>query len=249
MIKRKSLSQNLAIAILSILLFISIVFGVTFSYYNSKSNLVKGAFSSANISIKLFGQSTFGQSSEFSISAPLGEKYIVPGNKLNNVELNLLNNCTQSTYIVVVCSLSAYKNNKEKEDITHLLNNIPVLSFSEDAINTDIWKPILYQCSNPASTFTCLVGINPFASRSTEIGNTINVLPSNSIEIPKEWDNVLQNCHVTISIVAYAIQSSDLPTEYLAPILAATENNDIEAKAQAIANATLQICQVDKVSI
>lgn len=246
MIKRKPHSQNLAIAILSILLFISIAFGVTFSYYNSKSALVKGSFSSANLSINLFGQNSFGQTAEFSISAPLGENYLVPGNKLNNVELNLLNQCSQSTYIVVVYSLSAFKNNKEKEDITHLINNIPVISFSENSIDTNTWQPLLYKCSNSSSTLTCLVGINPFAPKSIALGDTINILQPNSIEIPKEWDNVLQNCYVTISIVAYAVSSTGLPTEYLNPILTATENNDIEAKAQAIAKAILQICQVDK---
>ena len=246
MIKKKSNSQNLVIVILSILLLISIAFGVTYSYYNGKSNLIKGTITTANLSIRLFGQSDFGQTSEFSISAPFGEEFLVPGNKLNNVELNLINKCTQSTYMVVVYSLSAFKNDETKEDVTDRLTNMPAISFKNNSIDSNIWKPISYKCQNINSTLTCLVGINPFEPMGNSDGLLVNILQANSIEIPGEWDNVLQNCCVTISVVAYAIQSDYLPPEYSDPILIAEANNDIEAKTQAIAKATLQICQIDK---
>ena len=248
MIKKKSSSQNVAIVILSILLLISIAFGVTYSYYNGKSNLIKGTITTANLSIRLFGDGDFGQTGEFSISAPFGEEFLVPGNKLNNVELNLINKCTQSTYMVVLYSLSASKNDATKEDVTDRLTNMPAISFGQSSVDLDVWKPILYKCKNLDSTFTCLVSLNPFQPSSTKDGDTVNILKRNSIEIPTEWDNVLQNCCVTISVVAYAIQSEYLPEEYNERILQAEIDNDMDAKAQAIATATLDICQVDKAS-
>jgi hypothetical protein len=101
-------------------------------------------------------------------------------------------------------------------------------------------------CENLENTsYTCLVGINTFPSRDVSTdGYYINVLQENKIKIPETWTNVLQNCDVTISIMAYAIQA-DLPPDYLTPILEAQGSNNMNAKAQAIAKATLQICKVD----
>ena len=245
MIKKKSNSQNIVIVILSVLLLISIAFGITYSYYNGKSNLIKGTITTANLSIRLFGESAFGQTSEFSISAPFGEEFLVPGNKLNNVELNLINKCTQSTYMVVVYSLSAFKNDETREDVTASLSNMPAISFKDNSVNPNIWRPASYKCENIDSTLTCLVGINPFEPKGESDGTLVNILQANSIEIPGEWDNALQNCCVTISVIAYAVQSDYLPAEYRDPILTAQANNDMDAKAQAIAKATLQICQID----
>ena len=246
MIKKKSNSQNVVIAILSVLLLISIAFGVTYSYYNGKSNLIKGTITTANLSIRLFGESSFGQTSEFSISAPFGEEFLVPGNKLNNVELNLINKCTQSTYMVVVYSLSAFKNDETKEDVTDRLTNMPAISFKDNSIDSNVWKAVSYKCENTNATLTCLVGINAFEPTGNSDGVVVNILKPNSIEIPGEWDNALQNCCVTISVVTYAIQSDYLPPEYRDPILIAEADHNIEAKTQAIAKATLQICQIDK---
>jgi len=61
----------------------------------------------------------------------------------------------------------------------------------------------------------------------------------------KKWTNILQNCDVTISITAYAIQAENLPAEYSGPITTAHANQNMEAKSQAIANAVLEICGVD----
>lgn len=254
MVKKKSNSQNIIIIILCILLLISISFGVTYSYYNGKSNLVKGTITTANLSIELQGTDGSGQTTEFSISAPFGEEFLVPGNNLNNVELNIFNKCNQKTYMVVVYSLSAIKNDT-KEDVTSQLSNIPAISFQDGAINTSVWKPISYKCSNINATYTCLVGINPFDSRGENTGVYINVLKPNSIKIPVEWNDVLQNCSVTISVMAYAIQA-DLDTKYNLPIMNAQEKYStssdpaikaeaMEEKSQAIAKAVLEICSVD----
>ena len=151
--------------------------------------------------------------------------------------------------MVVVYSLSAFKNDSTREDVTDRLTNMPALSFKDNAVDLNIWKPISYACENISSTLTCLVGINPFEPMTSNNGEYINVLRANSIEIPGEWDNALQNCCVTISVIAYAVQSNYLPDQYNNPIIQAEANNDIEAKAQAIAKATLQICQVDKAVI
>ena len=247
MIKKKTSGQSIVIVILSILLLVSIGFGVTYSYYNGKTNLVTGSITTANLSIALHGEQ-FGQTTEFSISAPINEAFLVPGNGLYNLKLNLYNQCNEDTYIVVVYSLSAIKTleNGSKVDITPQLTNTPAIGFQEGAFDSQKWKSITYNCTNLTNTsYTCLVGLNSFASRdlSTD-GYYINVLQENKIKIPEQWTNLLQNCDVTISIMAYAIQST-LSEEYSAAIDIAQAQNDMEAKAQAIAKATLEICKVD----
>lgn len=247
MIKKKANAQNFVIIILSIMLLISIGFGATYSYYNGKTNLVKGSITTANLSIALHGEQ-FGQTTEFSISAPINEAYLVPGNGLYNLKLNLYNQCNHETYIVVVYSLSAIKTLEDntKQDITPQLSNTPAIGFQDGAFDSEKWKSITYTCENVENTsYTCLVGINSFPSRdlSTD-GYYINVLQENKIKIPETWTNILQSCDITISIMAYAIQA-DLPPDYLTPILEAQGSNNMEAKAQAIAKATLQICKID----
>lgn len=239
MIKKKSNVQNLVIIILCVLLLISIGFGVTYSYYNGKSNLVKGTITTANLSIGLQGQNEFGQTTEFSISAPFGEEFLVPGNNLNNVELNLINKCNQNTYMVVLYSLSAFKTDT-KENVTPQLANMPAISFQEDTIDINVWKPITYQCDNKDASYTCLVGINPFDPKTSNDGYSINVLKPNSIQIPTAWNDVLQNCSVTISVTAYAIQADNVEIDY-----PDVNNSDLDIRAHGIAEATLKICKVD----
>ena len=256
MVKKKSNTQNIIIIILCILLLISIGFGVTYSYYNGKSNLVKGTITTANLSIELQAMDKYGQTTEFSISAPVGEEFLVPGNSLNNVELNLYNKCNQETYMVVVYSLSAVKNDATKLDVTDQLTNMPAISFQEGLINTSVWRHISYKCTNLDATYTCLVGINPFEPKGQTNGKYINVLKPNSIKIPTEWNDVLQNCSVTITVTAYAIQAENLDSNYSDAIMAAQEKYNtntnptikaeaLDEKAKAIATAVLEICKVD----
>ena len=257
MVKKKTNGQNIVIIILCILLLISIGFGVTYSYYHGKTNLVKGTITTANLSIALQGEQ-YGQTTEFSISAPINESFLVPGNGLNNLKLNLYNQCNQETYMVVVYSLSAIKTiiytdpvtNEKKErqeDITSQLTSTPAIAFQDKAFDSTKWKDITYACSNIENTsYTCLVGLNTFLPRAEKTdGYSIPVLNENKIKIPEQWSNTLQNCEVTISIMAYAIQA-DLPLSYMEPIIQAESSGDMEAKAQAIAKATLEICGIDK---
>ena len=242
MVRKKTNVQNIIIVVLAILLRVSIGFGVTYSYYNGKSNLVKGSITTATLSIHLQGEKA-GQTTQFSISAPIGEKYLVPGNNLENVKLNLLNQCNQWTYMVVVYKLSAV-NESTNEDVSSKLQNMPAIAFKDNALDSR-WKEIKYQCSNLNASYTCLVGINAFQPKETVEGYPIPVLAENSIQIPREWNDDLQNCNVTISVTAYAIQSENLADEYRLPILHADDAHDMEAKAQAIAKAVLEICKVD----
>lgn len=241
---KKNRGQSIIIVVLSVLLLTSIGFGVTYSYYNGKTNLVKGSITTANLSIALHGEQ-FGQTTEFSISAPINESFLVPGNGLYNLKLNLYNQCNNDTYMVVVYSLSAIKTmeDKSKVDISSQLTNTPAIGFQENAFDTKKWKSITYTCENLTNTsYTCLVGLNTFSGRELNTdGYYINVLQENKIKIPEQWTNLLQNCDVTISIMAYAVQA-DLPEKYSLPIFNAENDED---KAQAIAKATLEICKVD----
>ncbi|MFQ6724002.1 MAG: hypothetical protein ACLRFE_01530 [Clostridia bacterium] len=246
--KKKTNVQNIIIIILCILLATSIGFGVTYSYYNGKSDLVKGTITTANLSIDLLTENIFGQTSNLLIENPADESFLVPGNSLNNAKVNLINKCNQKTYMVVLYTLSARKNDTTQEDVTSQLNNTPAIAFQSEAYNTDVWRSISYRCENINATYTCLVGIDPFEPRERNSeGYPITVLNANSIKIPEQWNDVLQNCIVTISITAYAIQAENLSTDYTFPILEAEENNDMSAKAQAIAKAVLEICEVDHV--
>lgn len=243
MIKKKSNSQSIIIIVLSILLVVSIAFGVTYSVYNGKTNLVKGTITTANLAIELHDKS--GKTTEFSISAPFGEEYLIPGNNLNNIELNLFNKSSRKTYLVVLYTLSATKISTG-EDVTNELKNTPAISFRENAINTNVWQPISYECKNTSATYTCLVGINEFNGRGDTSGYYINVLPTNAIKIPAaEWGPTLMDCNVTISVLAYAIQSENLERDYLEPIFHAQQAGNMVEKAQAVATAVLQICGVD----
>lgn len=255
MVKRKTNIQNIVIIILSILLLISIGFGVTYSYYNGKSNLVKGSITTATLSISLHGQNQFGQTTDFSISAPYGEEFLVPGNGLNNLVLNLYNQCNQRTYMVVKYSLEATKTVYEqgddgewravKKNITDQLTTTPAVAFKDDAFDSSKWKSILY--SDVTGSYTCLVGLNPFEAKepSTE-GYYIPVLNKDKIKIPEQWSDLLQNCEVTICVTAFAIQAENLGNDYLLPILEAEADHNMEAKAQAIAKATLEICKANE---
>lgn len=248
MVKKKSNAQNVIIVILCVLLVVSIGFGVTYSYYNGKSNLVKGTITTANLSISLSGEQ-YGQTTEFSISAPINEEFLVPGNGLYNLKLNLYNQCNQETYMVVVYSLSAIKTmpDNSRVDITSQLTSTPAIGFQDNAYDTTKWKSITYNCQNVENTsYTCLVGLNSFAPREPNSdGYYINVLQENKIKIPEQWTNLLQNCDVTISIMAYAIQAENLGKEFIDPIIQAESDKNMEAKAQAIATATLKLCNVD----
>lgn len=243
MIKKKSNAQNIIIAILCILLLISIAFGVTYSYYNGRSNLVKGSITTANLAIELHNDQW--TKAEFFLSTDVSEKFFIPGNSLENVELNIFNKCAIKTYMVIVYSLTAVKNTSDGEIID--VSNTPAVKFNLDKVNTAQWTHIDYKCSNIDATYTCLVGTNVFDGRETNAeGNKIEVIKANAISIPaKEWGNDLQNCKVTISVKAYAIQAENLGDEYLLPILNAEEAGNADAKAKAIANAVLEICRVD----
>lgn len=241
MVKKKSNGQSVIIIILCILLLISIGFGVTYSYYNGKTNLVKGTITTANLSIELHDHT--GKTTEFSISAPFGEEFLVPGNSLNNVELNIYNKCNQDTYMVVVYSLSAIKNDETKQDVTSQVTNIPAISFQDGAIDTAVWQKLDYYSTSLDTTLTCLVGINPFESRGSADGVYINVLKPNSIKIPEQWNDILQNCNVTIAVTAYAIQSEGL-TDYEDKILDAEALGGTSAKCKEIAKAVLETCKV-----
>ena len=69
------------------------------------------------------------------------------------------------------------------------------------------------------------------------------MLKPNSIKIPEEWNDILQNCNVTISVTAYAIQSEGL-IDYEESILDGAETGGVEGKCQAIAKAVLETCKV-----
>lgn len=240
MVNKKRSKQNVIIVILIILLLISIAFGFTYSYYNGKTNLVTGKIITANLSIELQGGS--GQTGECLISAPIGEEHLVCGNNLNNIELNILNRSNESTYMVVVYALTANKIDTG-EDVTPMLNNTPALDFQAGAFDTDVWTKISYKCEFVDKTYTCLVGKNEFAATTSTNGVPINVLRPNKVSIPEEWDNTLQNCNVTISVVAYAIQATGLNIEFYAS-LEAVRGNDAET-AKVIASKVLQTCLVD----
>jgi len=238
MVKKKSTIQNIIIIILCILLFISIGFGVTYSYYNGKSNLVSGSITTATLSIKLHDK--YGQTSNFSITAPYDEKLLVPGNNLNNVELRITNDCDQETYIVVLYKLKAVKDTPDGdgEDVTSTVTNLPAISFKDGAINSAIWHKINYYSAGLDSTFTCLVGINPFKAWEEQ-----QVFDADSLKIPEEWNDDLQGCNITISITAYAIQADGL-TDYDDLISESDKTGGTPAKCQAIAKAVLEICKV-----
>lgn len=255
MVNKKSSTQNVIIVILSILLLISIAFGVTYSFYNGKDNLIAGKITTANLSLALEGEDQFGHTTEFQISAPLGEEYLVPGNNLNNVALNINNKASSESYMVVVYSLDAYR---DGVSIADELSDTPAIDFITEKLPAD-WYPITYKCQNIENrSFKCLVGLQKFPAKqsqsvyqqSTDGGYLIPVLKENSIKLPgKEWKSNLMGCIVTISITAYAIQANGLGAEFEIALAAARANDEDNGNnsqtAQLLAQKVLTICGFD----
>lgn len=250
MTKKKSSKQNVIIVILSILLLISITFGITYSLVNGKDDLVAGSITTATLRLELqpvdSGSSDpeHGGTGKLEISHPLGEDAFVPGTPLNHTALNILNQASSSTYIVIVYSIQTIK---DGADISNDVRDVPALKFDD---TEDSWTAIEYTCKNTAQTtiYSCLVGVDPFSAKQshpnydvTKGGYIIPVLASDSISIPKSWDNRMMGCEVTISITAYAVQSQ-LGEEFTARLNTATST---EQKAQIIAEQVLTICGVD----
>lgn len=256
MIKKKSNAQNIVIIVLCILLVVSIGFGVTYSYYNGRTDLVKGVITTANLAIELDNDTDFTKA-EFFLSTHVTGSVYAPGDDLDNAALNIYNKCKMETYMVIVYSLSAHKTDDESIKID--VSNTPAVTFDLSKVHQNTWKPIDYACENTNATYTCLVGINEFPAwaGTTENGNVIEIIQSRALKIPGDkWGNELQGCTVTISVRAYAVQAKGLGAEYFGPIQDAqekyqqTSNQELKAqaleeKAQAIANAVLEICGVD----
>lgn len=249
MIKKKSNAQNIVIIVLCIALIISIAFGVTYSYYNGRTDLVDGTITTANLAIELDNDTDFAKA-EFFLSTHIEDAIYAPGDELQNAELNIYNKCKMQTYMVVVYSLSAYKTGNEADKVD--VSNTPAVAFNMDRVSTSNWAPINYECKNIQSTYTCLVGRDAFngwvpQNEDDIYGYKIPVIQSSALKIPGDkWGNELQGCTVTISVRAYAIQADGLDyNKYLGSIINAPSES---AKIDAIATAVLEICGVDAVS-
>ena len=246
MIKKKSNAQNLIIIVLCILLVISIGFGVTYSYYNGRTDLVKGTITTANLAIELDNDSDFTKA-EFFLSTHVEDAVYAPGDELENAALNIYNKCKMETYMVIVYSLSAHKKGNVNDTVD--VSNTPAVEFNLENVNTTDWAPISYQCKKVPATYTCLVGKDRFAGwtgSSTEPnGSEIPVISYRALKIPGAmWGNELQGCSVTISVRAYAIQADGLEFDYADSIAnAVTESERINA----IAKTVLEICKVDAI--
>lgn len=253
MTKKKSSKQNVIIVILSILLLISITFGITYSLINGKDDLVAGSISTATLRLELQPEQPEGDPSHsgtggLSISHPLGDgAFAVPGTPLNHTALNILNQASCSAYIVIVYKLETLKDGR---DVFETITDLPALEFDSIKVKKD-WTAIEYTCKNTAETtiYSCLVNTTPFVSRqnnteyesdSTTSGYIIPVFDSNAISIPTSWDNRMQGCEVRISITAYAVQA-DLGDDFTGQLSTATESQ----KAQLITEKVLTICGVD----
>lgn len=248
MIKKKSNTQNVIIIVLCILLVVSIGFGVTYSYYNGRTDLVQGVITTANLAIELDNDDDFTKA-EFFLSTHVPGKIYAPGNDLDNAALNIYNKCKMPTYMAIVYSLSAHKTGSDDEDVA--VSNTPAVSFDLGKVYTSNWTPLEYSFEDSSSNpcmYTCLVGTNKFPAwtGANENGDEINVIQSRALKIPGDkWGNELQGCTVTISVRAYAIQADGLDEQkYLKPIMDAESSGDMAAKSKAIAKAVLEICGV-----
>ena len=244
MIKKKTNAQNIVIIVLCILLAISIGFGVTYSYYNGRTDLVKGVITTANLAIELDNDTKFDKA-EFFLSTHIEDTIFAPGDELENAELNIYNKCKMETYMVIVYSLSAYKTGDASAKVD--VSDTPAVAFNLSNVHTDIWANIKYECQNTQGLYTCLVGKNAFpawsGSPAEPYGTEIKVIKERALKIPgEEWGNKLQGCTVTIEVRAYAIQAIGLDGKYADAIDQSVTEAD---RVNAIAKAVLEICKVD----
>ena len=247
--KKVTSKQNIAIIVLSILLLISIIFGVTYSYFNGRSNELTntGNITMATLKVEISGyDETIGQTTDFSLHTD-GTK-VVPGQPLSNTALQISNTSPVATYMAVVYSLKIITKDEEgKEVIIDAPSEMEAMDIQNSSVG-DGWRKQSYLCNDGTSRLNLLVylggsdenkgrgyGIFPQAASAEEPGTSL-VLDGDCLKVPESWGNDMQGKTVTLTFTAYIIQADAISNKYPSILDGEEIEEDAKLRTEAIAN-------------
>jgi len=138
MVKKKLSGQTIAIIILAILLLLAIGFGGVYSFYTARSNKVSGTIVMANLAIELKADGEIGQTGKTDIFISNGVNVnVVPGQKLKNSKLSVVNNSSVPIYLMIVYCLKADILDGDGNVVSHVNDTFtnPVLGLGYHYVN------------------------------------------------------------------------------------------------------------------
>ena len=240
--KKVTSKQNIAIIVLSILLLISIGFGVTYSYFNGRSNELTntGKVTMATLKVEINGvDETSGETTTFSLHTDGTE--VVPGQPLSNTALQISNSSPVATYMAVVYSLKIVtKDDDGNETIVNAPSELEAMDIQKASVG-DGWRKQLLTARDEKSTINMLIylggsegtGTGIFSAGNTNSPNKSIVLDADCLKVPESWDNKMQGRTVTLTFTAYVIQADAISSKY--PDILVSQTPDVEERTEAIA--------------
>lgn len=222
MVKKKLSGQTIAIIILAILLLLAIGFGGVYSFYTARSNKVSGTIVMANLSITLKADGEVGQTGKTDVFISNGVNVnVVPGQKLNNSKLSVVNNSLVPIYLMVVYYLKADILTPEGEVISHVNDTYthPVLGLGYQYVNdandytqtgavTDVpWIDYVFDASEVEGgedkIYRCFVYTSPIEKEEDK-----TVIGHNELALHHTIGNTYQKATISMTFQAFAVASA-----------------------------------------
>lgn len=222
MVKKKLSGQTIAIVILAILLLLAIGFGGVYSFYTARSNKVSGTIVMANLSIELKADGIVGQTGKTDIFISNGVNVnVVPGQKLKNSKLSVINNSSVPIYLMVVYYLKASildSQGNVVSDVTDTCTN-PVLGLGYQYVNdaneytqtgavADVpWVDYVFDASEVEGgenkIYRCLVYTSPIEKEEDK-----TVIGKDELALHHTMGNTYQQATISMTFQAFAIASA-----------------------------------------
>jgi len=229
------------------LLLISIGFGVTYSYFNGRSNELSnvGNVTMATLKVEIDGvDETTGQTTPFSLHN--SSTHVVPGQPLSNTALQISNSSPVDTYMAVVYYLSIVEPGPWTEDTNP--NELEAMDIQEASVG-DGWRKVIQTAEDGKTKINMLIYMGAEGGKEDGIfdsdlnDNTSLILDSGSLKVPESWGNELQGATVTLTFVAYVIQADAISNKY--PNITTTNTPDVVDRTQEIANMFIKEFSLD----
>lgn len=222
MVKKKLSGQTIAIIILAILLLLAIGFGGVYSYYTARSNKVSGTIVMANLEIELTADGEVGQTGKTDIFISNGVNVnVVPGQKLKNSKLSVVNNSSVPIYLMVVYYLKADILDQEGNVVSPVndtytnpvlglgylyVNDVSVYS-QTGAVSDSPWVDYVFDASDVEGgedkAYRCLVYTSPIEKEEDK-----TVIGKDDLALHHSMGNSYQQATISMTFQAFAIASS-----------------------------------------
>ena len=245
MVKKKTTKQNVAIIVLSILLLVSIAFGVTYSIFSGSSDeLTSGSITTATLTVGIQAvpddtlwkpEDEYWQNSSSFQLHTAGN--ILPGQPLENTALQVGNTSPVPTYMVVIYTLeiSNDTSDPDEESFIQADGTMDVMDLKADAVGSD-WVKKVHICNDGASKIHSLVylgnngnGNGIFPAAVNNQAQTSLALHAGSLKVPTSWQNDMQGKSIRVNFVAHVIQAEALSETYPDVV-----NQDANVRAEGI---------------